>query len=345
MKVFRTIIHQIEKKKFQLSATLKLSNQLLAINNEVEKLSENLNNAFSKESKIIRTEFQELENHFFKDHFDTALSNEDESKKFTDISFELFAKKTIGDLNLMIQVHPFALGGYYVYSHYESFGRNYLGIFIVRDTEKVIFKRDPKLNVFTVNTTTIIDTDKLSMACRIDIEKYINKEERYLQFTNYKQQEISDYFVNWLEASQVSKIAEDTKTFIRIIDNIDLPIDPETGNEYEEDKFRSNLYSMVIAAGGILRIKEISSQYWEDENHLFDYIEKNGIDINGEFRISRTIFNQLNKFEVATGKIKLSFSKGDWKRGTVRRGDSGQIIIESQKLRAKIDALIDGTDD
>jgi nucleoid-associated protein len=232
-----------------------------------------------------------------------------------------------------------------VYSHYESHGRNYLAIFIVRDAEKVIFKHDPIRKIFVVNTTTIIDTDKLSMACRIDLDKLQNKEDRYLQFTNYKQQEISDYFVNWLEASQVSKIAEDTKSFLKIIDNIDIPIDPDTDEEYEEDKFRSNLHRMVISAGGILRVKEISAQFWDDENHLFEYIEENDININGEFRVSKTIFNRLNKFEVTTGKIKLSFSKGEWKNGTVRKGDKNQIVIESSILRAKIDALINGTND
>lgn len=345
MKVLKTIIHQIEKKKLELNSKLKLSDQLLTMNSEVEKLTENLNSAFSKESKIIRTEFQEQEHHEFKNDFKTALITDQTDSKFTDLTFEKFATKTIKNLNTRIEGLPFALGGYYVYSYYEYMGRNYLGIFIVRDTEKVIFRRDTKLNVFTVNTTTIIDTDKLSMACRIDIDRYLNNQQRYLHFTNYKQIEISEYFTKWIEASQVNKDVNDTKTFIKIIDNIDLPIDPETNAIYEEDKFRSNLHRMVTAAGGILRIKEISSQFWDDENYLFKYIEKNGLDINGEFRVVRSVFNRLNKYEVATGKIKLSFSKGDWNKGTIRKGENGQIIIESQKLREKLDRIMDGKDD
>jgi len=342
MEVYKTIIHQIKKEQGVLEAHLNPSDDLLQIDNNVEDLVENLNNSFKKESRIMRTEFLESNNEYFQSDLKISMNGSTGINTFTDDSFKKLSDDTIKTLQLLIMNHPFVSGGYYVYSHYSKFGRNYLGIFLVRDAKKVNFTRDTKKNVFVVNTTTIIDTDKLAMACRIDIEKYRNNEDRFLHFTNYKQSEISEYFIKWLEANLASKSDDDTTKFLSIIDNIDLPIDPETNKTYQEDKFRNMIHASVTSTGGILRLKELGSLFWNNENFILDYIEENDIDINNEFRVKKATFNYLNKFSFSYKKLNIGFTKGDWNICKVRTAGTDQIIIESKELKDKIETILNG---
>lgn len=335
MNVQRIVIHQIEKEQGVLEAHLTKSTSILQVDDDVVFLVEKLNDAFRKDEKVVKTEFKEEPQDFQNGVVDYIESIDDDS--FYDLSV-----KSITALSNQLRASPLASGGYFVFIHYEHRNTDFLSVYLVRDTEEVMFKRGENQN-FRVNKTTVVNTSKLAMACRIDIEKLQNEEPRYLHFT-HKQISISEYFVNWIEASLADKSKEDTSTLIKMISNVELPRDPDTNEKYEEDKFRKNLFDYISSVGRVVKIREISENFWGNSEFLPDFIEENNLQINMEFQATPSLLRQLNRYVFKAGKVRLSFAKGDWTRGTIYRGDDNLVIIDSPEIRAEIDQQF-GNDD
>ena len=335
MNVSKVIIHEIEKRHGIQEAHLTFSENLLANNDRTFRLIDQLNKSFRTDSKVVSTEFEELERHYFKNDFDNYL------RRGNNNDFIEFSSSTLRELARSLRILPFAVGGYYVYSSYSNLGRNYLGIFIIRDAERLLFKRNRNDTNFEVDETKIVDTEKLAMACRIDVGKYDNDELRYLHFTNYNQRDISEYFIQWIEASLVDKSREDTQQLIKIINNIDIPVDPDTQEQYDEDKFRNKIFDHINSTGKIVRLRELGANFWDNEDFILDYIDTHDIEINNEFRATGTVLNRLKKYEIAAGNLKISFKQSDLNERNIRPGDRrNTIIIESVALRTKLEELL-----
>lgn len=331
MKIKRITIHQIEKKQGVSEAHLVTSDSLISIDDKVQFLVEKLNDAFKKDEKVIRTEFLEDEDLFQKSlRMFADKVNNDAFYKYTTESIKRIVK--------LLQATPLATGGYFVFVNYKYRNIDYSGVFIVRDSEEVIFNRNDK-NIFVVNKTTIINTDKLAMAVRIDLDRLSKKQDRYLQFT-HKLSSASNYFSEWIEANLLDKSVDDTKALIKLIDGLtNFPVDPETGNSFDSDKFREKVFDHINSSGRVVRLRELGKTFWDDSNFLTDYIDENNINISHQFQAVSTILGRLKKYEIKSGKIKLSFSRADIESGRVKVGNDNQIIITNMTLRTKFDEL------
>lgn len=331
MKIKKITIHQIEKKQGVSEAHLITSKHLIPVGNNVQFLVEKLNDAFKKDEKVVRTEFLEDEDLFQKSLRTFANTrNNDSFYKYTTESIKRIVK--------LLQASPLATGGYFVFVNYDYRNIDYSGVFIVRDSEEVIFNRNDK-NTFVVNKTTIINTDKLAMAVRIDLDRLAKKQDRYLQFT-HKFSNTSNYFSDWIEANLLDKSADDTKALISLIDGLtEFPIDPETGNDFESEIFRAKLFDHINSSGRVVRLSELGKVFWDDSNFLTDYIDKNNINISHQFQAVSTILGRLKKYEIKSGKIRLSFSRADIESGRINVGNNNQIIITNEALRTKFDEL------
>ncbi|WP_111308674.1 nucleoid-associated protein [Confluentibacter sediminis] len=333
MKIKRLTIHQIEKNQGVLEAHLTTSDGLISVDEEVIFLSERLNDTFRKDEKVIRTEFLEDEDLFQK-------SLKDFASKKNDKSFYEFSKSSILRVKKLLQSSNFATGGYFVFINYEYRKSEYVGVFIVRDSEEVIFNKKGQ-NTFVVNKTTVINTDKLAMAVRVDIGRLSNKEDRYLQFT-HKLASTSNYFSDWIEANLLDRSADDTKALIKLIDDLtEFPIDPETGVEFDSEMFREKVFNYINSSGRVVRLRELGKTFWDNSDFLTTYIDEHGINMNHEFQAVNVILSRLKKYEIKSGKIKLTFSRADIESGRVDIGNNNQIIITNETLRAKFDELND----
>ncbi len=332
MKLKKAIIHLIDKEQ-GLGPKIDESKGILNIDDNTSELAERLNEAFKKDEKVLKTEFVNDKNTFQSKINDFSKDNSIEN-------FMDFAKVSLKRIADLMTGSNFATGGYFVYMEYEYRNTNFIGVFMVRDSEEIIFKKSDNNN-YTVNTTTIVDTSKLAMAVRVDLSKYSNKEKRYLHYTK-RQRHQSDYFIEWIEADLAEKSDDDTKALVKIIDSLapnEIPINPTTGENYNSEEFRNHLYDHINSSGRLVRIRDLSRTYWDDENFLMEKAEEEKIEINGEFQAALMILKRLKKYEIRSGKIKISFSKADKDRGRIRRGDDNQIIIDSNELRTKFDEL------
>ena len=115
-----------------------------------------------------------------------------------------------------------ATGGYVIFIEYEINSIRFIAVFIVRDSKEVTLEKSDSKNGFLVQLTKIVKTENLAMATRIDIAKYLKSEDRYLHFTHVKGN-TSEYFIKWIEAEVADKSKDDSKTFIKILNNVELP--------------------------------------------------------------------------------------------------------------------------
>ena len=332
MEILRVTIHQIIKEQGINYTELVESNDLLAIGENVENLIEVLNDAFKRDEKVIRSEFLEQQ-----DRFQTSLrtfcgDNSDEN-------FLNFSIESIRRINDLLTGANLATGGYFVYAEYEYRNRNYVSVFLVRDSEELIFDRSEDGASFVVNKTTIINTKKLAMAVRVDRDRILANQERYVHFT-FKQADISDYFITWIEVHLSDKNREDTVSLVNLLNDIDpLPNDPDTNAVYEPEKFRNKVFDYIQSVGRVVRIPELSNSFWGNKDFLGDLIDERGIDINQEFRAVTTVLGRLKKYSLSAGKIKLSFSKSDIDQGRIFRGDGQQLVLENPIIARKFDTL------
>ncbi len=310
MNVKRITIHKIEKEQGKTDANLILSNHLLPVNNETSFLCSKLNEAFRKDERVIKTDFRN--NHI--NSFQSGVRSFLETS--TDECFYQFTKSSIQRMTDLLSHNNFATGGYYVYIEYSYENSNFIVISIVRDSKEVTFS--PNDSDFIIHTINIIKTEKLAMACRIEIDQLINKESRYLQFT-HKQEKHSAYFTDWIEAELIDRSEEDSDKLLHIINNIKLPIDKTTNEVYKDEKFRKEVLNLINTSGKIADINLISKVFWNDPDFITKYTEDKEIVIDNKFMVVSKVINQLNQYSLNAGKLKISFSKKDYNQCIIRK--------------------------
>ncbi len=333
MEVRKSIIHFIDKVQSG-NPSLQISPSLMNIEENVNMLTEKLNNAFRKDERVLKTEFIDDDAQAFQNGIQDFINTS------TNETFLAFAENSINRMIDLLTGNNLATGGYFVYSEYVYRNINYVGVFIVRDEEEIIFKRDEE-GGFEVNTTIVVNTNKLAMAVRIDIDKLTTNEQRYLHFTK-KQAHASQYFFDWIEANLAERSAEDTKKLIDLVNQLEVdefPINPDNNERYTPDEFRTKLYDNILSSGRIVRIRDISRTFWDDEDFLTDKFEELNIEISSEFQAPANSLKKLKKYEIVSGKIKLVFSQNDIDAGRVSLGEGNQIIIESEELVRKFNSI------
>lgn len=222
-------------------------------------------------------------------------------------------------------------GGYLTFCEYHVNNDRFLGVFLIRDTEGLIFNRDRENNAVQIDTITYLDTNKLAMGCRINYSKYIINSGKYLTFMR-RQTTMSEYFLNWVAAAQPESSKEFTQTLYRMITQMPKPIDPDTNEEYDTNKFRDKAKEVIKDNNGNVNLELIGNYFYEDENALINYRDENNFELDNEFRADKRELNKFSQVDIKGEGIHLKFSRGDLGTGKVRTGQQNHIVIESQRL-------------
>lgn len=235
MNLNRIIIHELKKVRLSTETELIYSDALSEVNDNSIGLVSALNSSYSSD-KILYAVFDKSEGKYFPEKFQEYKDSDQ-----NDDDFILFTKNVIGNLETLISSVTLATGGYFVFAEYISNTYSFLGVFLIRDTEgKVLNKTETS---FSIDSVEYVDTSNLAMACRINNERYDSQDENYLSFTQLRQQEISEYFKNWISIEQIETSSEYTKQLYDIVTQIERPVDPSTGEEYEIESFRNLVYN------------------------------------------------------------------------------------------------------
>lgn len=332
MELEYVIVHNIEKKGGKVGAKLDISDAVLdPARPDIINLITELNDRYRAKNqsygtfdeKAFSVEFQNEISEFLKDP--------------TEMKFISFSQHTAGELRTEMDGIAAAKGGWLVYASYLE-QRDYVSVFLVRDTKGVLFKK--KAGTYSPDEIEHIDFEKMSMACRLNREMFAAKNGRYLSFINKKTDVNSKFFTSWIAASDVETNEEDTKNLYNLFKTLPPPLD-ENGNAQDKDAFLATVYKHInTSPQKQVNIPSLSLTYFNDERFLTGEIEKSGLLINTEFKAHPGRLRSFAQIRAKANSIELNFPQNLYRKAVrINENNKNQIIIDSPELAEQITKL------
>lgn len=336
MNLRKIIVHELKKESGNADTELVTSNISLPINQESVELIESLLKSYQGD-KILYAEFDNSPGRFFPNRFTNYRLSARSNQNFIDFTLD-----ALGNLETIIRNKILSKGGYLVFTEYQINGHDFVAIFLIRDTEGKLLRRTQ--NSFSIQRIEYLDTNHLAMACRIDESKIDDGEQNYLSFTQHRQQEVSDYFTDWISVSQLESSTAYTKSLYEIINGLQPPINPETNTPYSIDEVRNMVYENARNnAQRNINLQVLSEQIYGNPDTILNYAEENQISIDTEFRYNKRGLRRFVQVSVNKDGINLKFSRGDvGMKIRPSEDDPNIVIIESPEFANALRAEIDG---
>lgn len=335
----KIVIHEIIKAVNSTTAGKYFAESVIDLkeNPDATQLIEKVNKSYDDE-EIVFSKFKDETLSNFPSQFDLYFNSAKTSKGFLTLT-----TKTLENLRLSLEKVQSSKGGYYVYAEYEFEAETYIGIFLIRDTEGVMFKRDNKSKGFKVDPITYMNIEKLAMGCRINVTRYSKKGLNYLTLIKKNQEVISDYFYDWISTANKESSREYTHALYEIISLLPPPIHAETKQQYTVDHIRKDILAYITEKNRFVDIRDIGKQFYGDSNIIVKYAKDNAITIDSSFKADRGGLRKFRHININSDGIKVQFSHGDFTSKKIRFAPENQnmVVIESEKfanaLRRELD--------
>jgi len=327
MNIKRFVIHELKKEQSGYPDLI-LSKNLPPITNHATNLLGELSERYKQRETYGR--FGDIINDPFPQHFGVYCN-----EAHTNASFLKF---TVDAMNLLKGqlVNSNAKGGYFLFADYATQVKNYVAIFLVRNTEGFIFQNEDQL--YDVVPQLHISIEKLAMACKINKDKFLsNGEGNYLSFIRTARQATSEYFINWISATALKKNTEYTDRLIEIIKNIELPKELYGYAEVTRDGLQKTVFNHCRSvANGLVNLADLSEKLYGEENvnKIIDYASEHNMQIDSEFTPDKQKMKKLYRVTVSSKDISLQFDQSSL-NDTITI-DEDRIIIQSPDLVQKI---------
>lgn len=331
-RLHQLVIHELVKSAESSDATLSLSEQLLEVDERSKVLIERLHQTFSQKNDILQGLLASPEDGLFPAYFKIL-----EEEKFEADAFLQFSRDSMQALLLSLQGVVGAKGGYLVFSKYEFHDQNYLGIFLLRNTDGLVFS-NAVTGQFELNETTYLDIERLALACRIKLE---NNADDYVRVEVIKhartQKDISAYFLNWLAIDETVDSKEMTTHFLEAVTAIAMPVDEETGEEMDAGVFREQVTQFAMKnPSKTINVAAFEEKFYgEEEQPLQTFFEENEMEVNEEFRFDRGTIREY-EFHKFKGKGLYFGCKHAFLLEGKVKVENNQVVIDDEDLVEQI---------
>jgi nucleoid-associated protein YejK len=326
MNIKRLVIHEIRKAAQSVGAELFLSEQVQDIELErPQKLCEKLTAAFLVDkNKVDYAVCRKGES--FPNHLKSYLDSERGDKEFLD-----FTGSTLTQLKDQVMNIPAAKGGYLVFAEYLSQQREFIAVFLVRDTTGEIFTHAK--GMLQIDEVIYADTSKLAMACRFNVGMFQTDTGRPLLLINKRSEEVSEYFSRWLGVGEKESSEEYSEQLYDIISRLPPPTKPDSKESFTVDETRKRVFELIkVDSHGMANLNTISQVVYGDETMISTFIEKEGIEIPTEFKTYSRTMRKFVQIRVNRDGILLQMSRGDLRK--VSFGDNEDTVIINSKSLA-----------
>jgi nucleoid-associated protein len=325
MKVHRAIVHRIFKEVNEVPRFNGSSTCLECADPLVIDLVDQLNSNFQERASFSYAVFQEGEP-VFKREFTAYM------QKPADDVFVSFTRNSSLDLKRDMVNQGAARGGYIVYSHYNKNGHEFMGVFLVRNTKGVSFRKPPGASAYQLKQKVHIDMSKIAMVCRINLAVLNAQSGNYLSFSNNRN-DVSQYFLSWIAADNKDTNEIETKNLMKLLGELDLP-----------DGFSSKLEvykavgQMVEKVKQQINVRDISRELFGDENKILNESIAREIPISTEFKIHKSTMKRYLRVTARAEEIELTFPRAMYENNKIRfsNTDRDLIMISSKALAEKI---------
>ena len=334
----KMVIHKIDKKTDSREAEVIIFDVLADLNKNAYRLIHELSKVYSKDKIQYGFFDSEKKGDFYKE-YDDYIKSDKEEEKFLNLTNQL-----TNQLSRQMETEYKSRGGYLVHCESEEEGRDYYSIYLIRDVSGLIF--DNKGSNFSIGDTTYVDTKKLAMACRVDEILYREKPEiRYLSLTDRSKVTVSNYFARWVGIENSESNKEYTESLLKIVDNIELPINPNDGTKYKPEDFRQTVFEFInTISGKVVNLKDMGTHFYKNEMKFIDHAKESGAPIDTEFRPFDSTLKRMSKITLNRDDIRLTFSRRKFDEDKIRiSGDT--VIIESKSLVTQLKKQVGQSDE
>jgi nucleoid-associated protein len=317
------IVHELVKEQTKSEAEVYASTELSVIDKQSISLLEILINRYSSGKENIRYgKFSDDENKSFPREFGIYVDAPSEE------SFLNMTKTTLQNLKEIVKNIPASKGGYFIFADYESNSEKFFAVFLIRNTEGKLIIKNTSTNSYQINSTEHLDLEKVAMGCRINKENYLKLEGRYLSFTR-KNQDFSDYFINWIAAEELVDNVIYTEALVQIGNKISLP------TNMTREELKKTIYDVAkVSPNSTLRLATLDEILFNGEGKIYKFIEENKILIDAEFTPVSRIMKNFIQIAVHEENITLKFGYDDLNTKVVVLENI--ITITSKKLADSI---------
>ncbi|MEO0339487.1 MAG: nucleoid-associated protein [Bacteroidota bacterium] len=332
------IIHELIKEADSAEAQLYISDEAMPIDERSLTLIEQLNLTFEQKSDTLQGYLSSPEDALFPGYFQELAD-----QTFGVEAFLQFSKETMQALQLSLQGVTGAKGGYLVYSLYRFFGNDFFAIFLIRDTEGIIFRKEEAATRFAIDDVTYLDTEKLAMAGRINITHFNAGNQRCLELIKYakSQKSISEYFQNWIGLDRPESSKSLTHNFLEVVNELPLPLKEDSNEKMEEAEFRSEVLNFAMKnPHKTISIEQFDKTFYGDTGTAQKVIEEQGIELEDTFRFDQGAMKNYYHYRASAEGLSLSFNHSHYKKHQIEiEGDA--IVIRSEALVEKILAQLE----
>jgi nucleoid-associated protein YejK len=337
--IHHLVIHELKKTADESGSQVFLSQQCMPVDERAQALADKLHDTFVRKEDTLQGYLSSPEDALFPGYFQLLIE-----QGMTEEAFLTFTKETMNALQLTLQGVLGAKGGYLVYLDYteEVSNQRVLGIFLVRDTEGLVFQKRDAEEGFALGTVTYLNTDKLAMACRLLVGKFKAGEGRCVELIKHakSQKAISEYFMQWIGLDRPESSRELTQSFLEMVEELPMPVDEETGEAMEEGRFREKVLQFANSSPQkVINIDEFEQEFYKNENPAQQYLQDHQVELDKEFRFDKRTLNQFYNHKVSAEKIYLYFNDGHIKHGQITV-DGDQVTIHSPELAEQIAELL-----
>lgn len=338
MNVDKIVVHQLNKNDGQQRASVDLSQELLDVDELSVNLVEKLDASYAR-TQITYAFFDNANSNVFPLEFANYIQNE------TGDSFLAFSQNTIVNLKDRVESIAPAKGGFLVFCQYNTNDRDYIGIYLIRDTVGMLFRKDRGRSAYIINPAEHLDLDKLAMACKIDLGQYRANDGKYLSFMKRRMNDISEYFVNWISVTDRESNKILTKNLFSLINLANPPRD-DNGQELSRETFRAEVFRYVSTLPTkMINMNELSEHFYSDETYLINFAESNNISINTEFRPDSSEMKKFVQIDLDEDGIHVQFSRREINtKIRFDRQNSNIVIIDSERFANALRSEIERND-
>ena len=328
MELQKIIIHEIRKESGTNETQMILSDELTENDLNSSALVLALLNSYKTERKVLYAIFNDANGIYFPERFKNYQASARNDNDFIE-----FTRNAITNLNPIIKAKTLARGGYFLFVDYKNDNSDFLAIFLIRDTEGKILKRTD--HSFSIQTIEYLDTNNLAMACKIDENRIRNNQPNYLSFTQLKQKDVAEYFLDWISIQQPESSIEYTNLLYDLLNIVDPPVDKESKAPYSIEEFRNNVYSYVTSnPNKIVNLHDLGIHFYNDPYKFIDAANDNDISIDTEFKYNKRQLRKFIRIEINKDGINMKFSRGVVYNNKIRLSEENRniVIIESESF-------------
>jgi nucleoid-associated protein len=307
----RYIIHEVHKeaKKGEPSSQpetpkLELSAAIGPVDSFASKLISETHKSFGESTTLKNTHFESGHS----TRFHTSLIQYLEGN--TAELFYSYTVESLKDLRDRIEKEPFATGGYYLFSDYHYDGRRFLSAVLLRKKDGINFRKAK--DVFIPVDGQNMNIEKIAMGFRLNHGIYISadSDKNYIALVTNQKEKLSGYFKDWVQAAGVISDDKNTSAFVKIINNIDMPMDENRQPRFNSrDEMKRACYELVEQnPNKTISLQYLSEQFYgpERKGYIAEFASQKDITIDPEFRRAPSIMKRLVTIKAKVNGIELN---------------------------------------